>query len=306
MHGDLSAADLLGELRALIARQARGQRSRPVLTGLTVGVAAGPTEPVSGFARPSVTVVAQGVKRTVLNDRIFDYRAGQYLVVSLDLPVTGHVQEASAAEPFAAVSLALDRALIAGLLLEAPAAVPPRVVSGLVISDAAAELLDPVIRLLRLAESPADAAVLGPAVRREIAWRLITGEQGAIIRQIGLAGGPLAQVARAIQWIREHYDEPLRADRLAALAGMSVSSLHRHFRAATSMTPLQYQKQIRLQEARALLLSSPRDVAQVGHLVGYESPSQFSREYRRLFGAPPRRDREAGRLPELPSPLSPA
>lgn len=303
MHGNQSAVDLLSGLRTLIVRQARGQTSRPVLTGLTVGVAAAPTEPVSGFATPSLTVVAQGVKRTILNDRIYDYRAGQYLVVSLDLPVTGHVLQASAAEPFAALALTLDRALIAALLLEAPAQVPARTVSGMVVSDAAAELLDPVVRLLRLAESPADAAVLGAAVQREIVWRLITGEQGAIIRQIGMAGGPLAHVARATQWIREHYDEPLRLDRLAALAGTSVSSLHRHFRAATSMTPLQYQKQIRLQEARALLLSSARDVAQVGHLVGYESPSQFSREYRRLFGAPPQRDRDTERLPDLPSPL---
>jgi AraC-like DNA-binding protein len=287
MQEDQPARDLLGDLRALIVRHARGQLSRTVLPGLTAGVAAALTEPVSGLATPSLTVVAQGVKRTVLNDRIYDY-----LVVSVDLPVTGHVRHATAAEPFAAIAMTLDRALIAELLLEAPGHMPSRAVPGMVVSDAPAGLLDPVLRLLRLAESPADAAVLGSAVRREITWRLITGEQGAIVGQIGMASGPLAQVAHVTRRIREHYDEPLRGDRLAALAGMSVSTLHRHFRAATSMTPLQYQKQIRLQEARALLLSSARDVAQVGHLVGYESPSQFSREYRRLFGAPPRRDRD--------------
>jgi AraC-like DNA-binding protein len=292
MQDDQPAGDQLSDLQALIVRHARGQLSRTVLPGLTAGVAAAPTEPVSGLATPSLTVVAQGVKRTVLNDRIYDYRAGQYLVVSVDLPVTGHVRHATAAEPFAAIAMTLDRALIAELLLEAPGHMPPRAVPGMVVSDAPAGLLDPVLRLLRLAGSPADAAVLGGAVRREITWRLITGEQGAIVGQIGMASGPLAQVAHVTRWIREHYDEPLRGDRLAALAGMSVSTLHRHFRAATSMTPLQYQKQIRLQEARALLLSSARDVAQVGHLVGYESPSQFSREYRRLFGAPPRRDRD--------------
>jgi AraC-like DNA-binding protein len=296
-----SAVDLLTDLRVLIVRQARGQYRRQVLEGINVGIATEPTEPVRGFATPSLTVVAQGVKRTILNERVYDYRAGQYLVVSVDLPITGHVLRASAEEPFSAVSMTLDRAMIAALLLEAPAKVPAVAVSGMVVSDAGAELLDSIVRLLRLAERPADVPVLGPAVRREIVWRLISCDQGAIIRQIGLANGSLTHVARATRWIREHYDEPLRVDRLAAMAGMSVSSLYRHFRAATSMTPLQYQKQIRLQEARALLLTSARDVSQVGYLVGYESPSQFSREYRRLFGNSPRTDRDIEQVPKDPS-----
>ena len=297
---------LLDEIRTLIVRYAAGARRRTVLDGVSVGIAPGPTELVSGFLTPSLTVVAQGVKRTVLNDRVHDYRAGQYLVVSVDLPVTGHVLRASAEEPFAALSVELDRTQLAALLLEAPAraAAPSTTIpAGLAISEAGADLLDPVVRLLRLTERPADLAVLGPAVRREILWRLLTGEQGALVRQIGLADGSLTRVARATGWIREHYDEPLRVDRLAALAGMSASSLHRHFRAATSMTPLQYQKLIRLQEARALLLATARDVGQVGHLVGYESPSQFSREYRRQFGASPRADRDKERAQQDPSPV---
>lgn len=291
--------NLLAELRDLIIRYADGAIRRTVLDGVNVGAVAGPTEPVGGFAMPSLTVVAQGVKRTVLNGRVHDYRAGQYLVVSLGLPTTGHVLAASPEEPFAAFSMALDRAQIAGLLAEMPVKASGPALTGMVVSDADAELLDPVVRLLRFARRPDDLAVLGPGVQREILWRLLTGQQGAIIRQIGLADGNLTHVARATHWIREHYDEPLRIDRLAALAGMSTSSLHRHFRAATSMTPLQYQKQIRLQEARALLLAEQRDVGRIGHLVGYESPSQFSREYRRRFGASPRQDVQRARYPAV-------
>jgi AraC-like DNA-binding protein len=265
---------------------------------VTVGVTPGPTEPAGGFALPSVAVVAQGVKRTRLNDRVYDYRAGQYLIVAVGLPVTGHVLAASPEEPFAAFSMTLDRAQIAGLLVEVRVKTPAPVLTGMAVSDADADLLDPVVRLLRFVERPDDLAVLGPGVQREILWRLLTGPQGAIIRQIGLADGNLTHVARVTHWIREHYDEPLRIDRLAQLAGMSASCLHRHFRAATSMTPLQYQKQIRLQEARTLLLTAPQDIGRIGHLVGYESPSQFSREYRRRFGASPRQDVKQARTAE--------
>jgi transcriptional regulator GlxA family with amidase domain len=142
--------------------------------------------------------------------------------------------------------------------------------------------------------------VLGPGLEREILWRLVTGEQGALVRQIGLADSSLTHIARTIRWIREHYDDALRVADLADLAGMSESSFHRHFRSATSMTPIQFQKQIRLQAARALLISSPGEVAEIGYRVGYESPSQFSREYRRTFGTPPGRD--AVRLRETTGP----
>ena len=255
------------------------------------------------MAAPSFTLVTRGVKRTVLGEQVHEYRAGQYLVVSVDVPVTGHVLRAEPGAPFAAVSLVLDRALIAALLLETPARSGSSTGSALVVSDADAPLLDAMARLLRMVEQPADLAVLGPAVRREIHWRLLTGAQGAAVRRIGVADGSVTSVTRATGWIREHYDEPLRLDDLATLTGMSLSSLHRHFRAATSMTPLQYQKRIRLQEARALLLATARDVAQVGHLVGYESASQFSREYRRQFGATPTADRDNERAKRDPEPV---
>ena len=176
--------------------------------------------------------------------------------------------------------------------------------TGIAVRDATPDLLDPIIRLLRLLDRPGDMPVLGPMLEREILWRLLTGAQGATVRQIGLADSRLSQVARAIRHIRTRYAETLSMDDLATLAGMSPASFHRHFRAVTTMSPLQYQKQIRLQAARSRLLAEPGDVASIGFEVGYESPSQFSREYARLFGAPPGRDAErlravAGLEPDL-------
>ena len=282
--------DHLAELRSLIPRHARVDMMVEALPGVAVVASDATTEPIHHVYEPALGVVAQGTKRTVLNDKIFEYRAGQYLVVSVDLPITGHVVQASASEPFLAMGLVLKPANIATLLLETAtsdrAVVEPL---GLGVSNASPELLDPVVRLLRLLDHPEDIAVLAPMIEREILWRLLAGEQGPLVRQIGLADSRLSQVGHAIRWIRGHYAETLATEELARLAGMSVSSFHRHFRAVTSMSPLQYQKRIRLQEARARLLSSG-DVAAVGFEVGYESPSQFSREYSRLFGAPPGRD----------------
>src|ERR1700716_4011714 len=155
------------------------------------------------------------------------------------------------------------------------------------VSDASPALHDATGRLLALLDAPRDAAALAAGVEREVLWRLLTGPQGATVRQIGLADSRLAHLTRAIRWIRGHYNETLRVEQLAALATMSVSSFHRHFRAVTSMTPIQYQKEIRLREARARLLAEPGDVTGVGFVVGYESPSQFSRAYRRMSGALP-------------------
>lgn len=194
----------------------------------------------------------------------------------------------------ATVSLPLDASTIAELLLEATTvhATPSAEATGpaLATSDASRELLDAVVRLLPLADSPADRRVLAPAIRREIHWWLLTGPQGGVVRQIGVADGRLALVACAIRWLKDHYAEPIRIEDLAAEVGLSISTLNRHFRSATSMSPLQYQKRLRLQRARTRLLADPSDVAGVGHAVGYTSASQFTREYRRMFGAPPRED----------------
>jgi AraC-like DNA-binding protein len=298
----------LTRLKESIIRHAGEGVTRTALPGVSVICSPTITEPLGEVAEPTLGVVVQGVKETALNGRPFSYGAGQFLIVSVELPVIGHIAQASADEPFLTFVLELRPERIAALLLEtAPAATArPDAIdatpAGIAVSDASRALLDAIGRLLALLDAPDDAAALAAGVEREVLWRLVTGPQGATVRQIGLADSRLAHLARAIHWIRSrHYEATLRVEELAALATMSVSSFHRHFRAVTSMTPIQFQKQIRLHEARARLLAEPGDVAGVGFAVGYDSPSQFSREYRRMFGVPPSRDalvlREAAVLP---------
>jgi AraC-like DNA-binding protein len=299
--------DELARLKRSIARHGGDGLTRTVLSGVSVVCSPTTSEPLCGIAEPTLALVVQGVKETTLNGRTFTYGAGQFLVVSVDLPVTGHITQASTDEPFLAFVLELRPERIAALLLEtataaaAAAAIVDALPAGIAVSDASPALLDAAGRLLELLEAPADAAALSAGVEREVLWRLITGPQGASVRQIGLADSRLAHLARAIRWIRGHYNETLRVEQLAALATMSVSSFHRHFRAVTSMTPIQFQKEIRLHEARARLLARPGDVTGVGFAVGYDSPSQFSREYRRMFGVPPSRDARALRDAAVPT-----
>jgi AraC-like DNA-binding protein len=299
--------DELARLKELITRHAGEGLRRTALAGVSVMRASTTTKALGDMAEPTLAVVAQGVKETALNGRTFTYGAGQFLIVSVELPVVGHITQASADKPFLAFLLELRPERIAALLLETAPAATARsgtlaaMPAGIAVSDASPALLDAIGRLLALLDAPNDAAALAAGVEREVLWRLVTGPQGATVRQIGLADSRLAHLARAIRWIRGHYDATLRVEELAALATMSVSSFHRHFRAVTSMTPIQFQKQIRLREARARLLAEPGDVAGVGLAVGYDSPSQFSREYRRMFGVPPSRDapvlRQAAMLP---------
>jgi hypothetical protein len=244
--------DELARLKESIARHAGDGLTRTTLPGVSVVCSPTSTEPLCGIAEPTLAVVAQGVKDTTLNGRTFTYSAGQFLVVSVDLPVSGHITQASAAEPFLAFVLELRAQVIAALLLETATArpeVPDAIPAGLAVGDASPTLLDAVSRLLALLDAPDDAAALAAGIEREVLWRLLTGPQGSAVRQIGLADSRLAHVARAIRWIRSHYHETLRIEQLAALATMSVSSFHRHFRAVTSMTPIQFQKEIRLHEA---------------------------------------------------------
>ena len=281
----------LDELRSLIARHAAGSPRPRWVEGMTVFSTERVTEPLGIVTEPVLALVAQGAKRSVLGDRIFDYHAAQYLVVTVDLPLTSQITRASSAEPFLAFGLPLQPALIAQLLARSrPHREPPHDGPGIATSDADDKLLDAVVRLLRLLDEPRDFPVLAPGVRREIHWRLLNGPQAALVRQIGRADSQLALVARAIAWIKTRYDQVIRIDDLADEVGMSVSSLNRHFRAVTAMSPLQYQKQLRLQKARIQLIAAPHDVAAIGYAVGYDSPSQFSREYRRMFGAPPGQD----------------
>jgi AraC-like DNA-binding protein len=280
----------MDRIRASIVRHAGNGLTSTTLPGVSVMSSPTTTEPLGDMVEPAVAVVVQGLKETVLNGRTFRYGAGQFLVASVALPVIGHIVDASPDEPFLAVVLELRPERIASLLLETAPPLSDSTTASVGVSDASPELLDAVARLLALIDEPADAKALAAGVEREILWRLITGPQGALVRQIGQPDGRLTHVARAIQTIRDHYDEPLRIEDLAALTTMSLSSFHRHFRAVTSMTPIQYQKQIRLNAARTRLLSQPGDVTGVGYAVGYDSPSQFSREYRRMFGVPPSRE----------------
>lgn len=252
------------------------------------------TEPSPAMSGTVLALVAQGGKRIALGERLYEYHAGQYLVASVDLPITGQFLEASPARPALGFGLILHPATVAELLLQA--APGERLSAGggalpsMAISDAPDELIDAAVRLVRLLDQPRDITVLAPMVKREILWRLITGEQGAIVRQLGLADSSLTHIARAVRWIRAHYSQSFRVEDVAQLSGMSVSAFYRNFQAVTAMSPIQFQKQIRLQEARLLLATHPNDVTGVGIRVGYDSPSQFSREYRRQFGAPPSED----------------
>lgn len=292
------------ELRALIARQAGTERPATVHTsipGLIVAASYEPTEPIHHVFEPVFVLIAQGSKKVMLGDRAFRYQAGEYLVVSVALPISSHVESAEADRPCLSVGLLLKPATIASLLLEVAGTAQITAESdlpGLGVSKAPHELLDAVLRLLRLLDRPKDAPVLVPSVERELLWWLLSGPQGGMVRQIGLADSRLSQVGHTIRWIRANYSETLRVEQLAEMAGMSVSTFHRHFRAITTMTPVQYQKQVRLQEARVRLLSQREDVAAVGFSVGYNSPSQFSREYSRFYGIPPGRD--AVRLRNIP------
>ena len=251
-----------------------------------------PSEPMHGLHEPALCIIAQGAKQVILGDQIYRYDAAHCLIVSLDLPVIGQVIEATPDKPYLCVKLELDPAAIGALMLEAPPLAEPELSSGpgLTISPMTQVLRDAVIRLTSLLESPADIAVLAPLVEREILYRLLTGEQAARLRQIAVAESKLQQVNRAIGWIKRNYRKPFSVEIVAAEARMSPSALHQHFKAVTAMSPLQYQKQLRLQEARRLILARAHDAASAGFEVGYESPSQFSREYSRLFGAPPLRD----------------
>ncbi|GAF48616.1 putative AraC family transcriptional regulator [Rhodococcus wratislaviensis NBRC 100605] len=287
-------------MRYRIARLAASSPGPLWIEGFTVFSTECVTEPLGTVTEPVFALIAQGAKRSALGDRIFDYHAGQYLVVTVDLPLTSQITHATPTEPFLAFGLPLEPALIAQLLMEAgPVGARPHDGPAIATSDADDKLLDAVVRLLCLLDDPRDIPVLARDVRREIHWRLLNGPQAALVRQIGLADSRLTLVAHAIEWIKTHYDQVIRIDDLASGVGVSVSSLNRHFRAATAMSPLQYQKQLRLQKARIQLIAAPGDVAAIGHTVGYDSPSQFSREYRRMFGAPPGQD--AARLQTVAS-----
>jgi AraC-like DNA-binding protein len=283
----------LGELQALLARHARPDMTTAI-DGVFISKVDEPTAPSPSMSGTVLALIAQGAKRLALGGSVYEYRAGQYLVASVDLPVTGHWTEASPRSPALGFGLILESSDIAELLLAAEPGVIPRGTGhtphGIAVSDASDELLDAVIRLVRLLDRPQDIRTLAPLIKREVLWRLLTGEQGTLVRQFGLADSNLTYIGRAVKWIRDHYAQPFRVDDLARMSGMSASAFYRHFQAVTAMSPIQFQKQIRLHEARLALATHPMDITGLAYRVGYGSPSQFSRDYRRQFGASPSQD----------------
>lgn len=255
-------------------------------------------EPVHMLQRPALYIIAQGAKRVMLGDSVVAYGPASYLVASLDLPITGMVTQASDDAPYLCFCLYLDPVLLSDIAIGLPPAAPAQEGRALTLHPITSELLDAATRLTALLGEPAGAPLLAPIIERELLVRLMTGPSGGIVRAIAAGESRTGQIARAIGWLKAHFREPFNGPGLADLAGMSVSSFHEHFRRATAMTPLQYQKQLRLQAARTLMLADRLDAAEAGFRVGYDSPSQFSREYRRLFGAPPVRD--MGRLRAMP------
>jgi len=282
------------ELAARIARHVAEDGSVEAAPGLFLYRFSSPIGPRYGVTEPSFCVIAQGSKEVLLGKERYRYDASHYLLVSAALPVAGHIVDASKEQPYLAVRLVLDPAVVTEVLLEAGFHAPGMddAIKLMAVSRLDVNLLDAVVRVVRLLDSPGDYGVLAPLVAREIIYRLCLGEQGGRLRQIAVSGGRAHRIARAIELLRTNHSKPLRIAGLARQLGMSVSGLHHHFKAATGMSPLQFQKQFRLQEARRLLLAGDVDAATAGYRVGYDDASHFSREYRRLFGEPPLRDAE--------------
>lgn len=280
----------LSALRGLALHHARGRRTETAIPLLTIGVMPEPTAAMPGIYAPGVCLVVQGAKHVMVGEHSLRYDAASYFLATVEVPATGRIVEASATRPYIGLSLTLDPALIAGLVLDLPPTGAAASGPGFAVSPLAPDMVDAWTRLLRLLDTPRDQAVLAPLYQREIFYRLLQGPMGPQLRQVGRSGSRLSRIRQAIDRIRRDYDRPLRIDEIAAEAGMSASSFHRHFKAATAMSPLQYQKSLRLQQARVLMMAGPRDAAAAAFAVGYESASQFSREYARAFGAPPARD----------------
>ncbi|TCL90387.1 AraC family transcriptional regulator [Rhizobium sp. PP-WC-2G-219] len=291
----------------IIARFARedGDHATSV-PGLTVHRRSEQAVPSCAAYRPSFALIAQGVKKVTLGHETYIYGGSDYLLTSFDLPVTSQIVQASPESPYLGMVFEIDVAKIPPLLalLDRPAATtqvrepagassePPEQ-RGMSVAALTPELEDAALRLLRLLDRPGDIPALLPLIEQELIFRLLTGPHAARLRQMTMVESQSHQIGRACAWLKEHYALPLRIEELARRVSMSVSSLHHHFKAITAMSPMQYQKQLRLQEARRLMVEDMLDAGSAGHQVGYESPSQFSREYARQFGAPPLRD--AGR-----------
>ena len=265
---------------------------RTSIPGVSLARSGKPTMPMPVVYEPTLCLVAQGRKRVMLGTTAYVYDAANYLAASVDLPVIGSVIEASHAAPYLCLVLDLDMTVLSELMLRYPAqdGHEDMPYAGIALTDTSPELLDAAVRLVGLLDTPADIDALAPLVVREMLYRLLTGSGNGTIRQMAQADSRLNQIGRAIAWLRSHYTEPCRIDDIAEIARMSRSTFHAHFKAVTSMSPLEFRSELRLQEARRLMVTEAIDAASAGYRVGYESPSQFSRHYARMFGLPPAKD----------------
>lgn len=295
------------ELRRELARRiawfvGAEERLTTPIGGLTLHRRTAATAPCSMTYQPGLVVIAQGSKRVELGRRTFLYDSSRYLLTAVDLPVISHVVEASEAVPCLALSLKLELRVVRELLSRGEILTPeaPPDTPGMATGEATAELLSACCRLLDLLHTPRDIPFLGGLIEREIIYRILRGPEGWRLRAIATLGDQSERTAKAAAWIRANFTRPLHVEHLAGIAGMGVSTLHHNFRALTAMSPLQYQKQLRLQAARARMLVDGLDAATAAYEVGYESPSQFSREYSRFFGQPPIRDVRNLRAPGAP------
>lgn len=298
-------AGRLDELARHLGRHAPSEGTWPTaLPGVSSIRYSGPSEETAhGLHQPAVCIVAQGAKRVTLGSEHYEYDAARFLVFSSDLPVSAQVTQASRTQPYLCFRLDLDVKEVTELVLQVGMRAKPSSGTrrGLFLGRVTEEMLDAAIRLMRLLDEPEDAAALAPLASRELVYRLLRSEQGERLAQAVRSDSHAHRVGRAIAWLKANFTEPLTIEALAREAGMSSSSLHHHFKAVTSMSPLQFQKQLRLQEARRLLLGEGVEVSTAGYTVGYESASQFSREYTRLFGMPPSRDARGARAAAAPA-----
>ncbi|MER8592590.1 AraC family transcriptional regulator [Mesorhizobium sp. M1182] len=280
-------SEALQELIEIASRHARGRRTRTAIPRVSIGRSEVATAPIPGVWGSGILFVLQGAKTVLIGDRALRYNPASYFIYTVETPTISQIIEASAARPYLAIGLTLDLQAVAALLVEHAPALRGDSFS---TSPADDDLLDALRRMLRLLDRPAEIPVLATMIEREMLFRLLQGPQGGKLRELARADGHLSRIGRAIAWIRSHPHQPVRVGDLAEIARMSSAAFYRHFKAATAMSPIQYQKQIRLLEARHLLIAQPGNVARVAFAVGYESASQFSREYARQFGSPPARD----------------
>ncbi len=284
------AIEALGKSIARLTEN--GELHTTAVPGLSLYRRDEPTGPISGMYEPSICLIAQGAKRVLLGDDTYVYDAHNYLITSVHLPTIVQIITASAEKPYLGLRLKLDQREISQLVVDSNLPQPRAQQSsrGMATGEVTLPLLTAFQRLIDLLAEQQDIPILAPIIQREIIYRLLVGDQGERLRQIASAGSQSHQIARAIDWLKGNFTRPLSIDDLAAQANMSSSTFHHHFRSMTALSPLQFQKQLRLQEARRLMLAERMDAATAAFQVGYESPSQFSREYNRLFGASPLRD----------------